>query len=94
MIYGSCYFNLGAPVKREERAKLAAKIRKFKYILSVAVEERRIHIVYNKIIPQTYLYKIQRMLTEIMKEQKEASVTPAERLAEYRRDAIISVSIL
>ena len=92
MIYGSCYFNLGAPVKREERAKLAAKIRKFKYILSVTVEERRIHIVYNKIIPQTYLYKIQKMLTETMKELKETSVTPAERLAEYRRDAIISIA--
>lgn len=93
MMYGSCYFNLGVSVKREDRAKLAANIRKFKYVVSVTVEERRVHILYNRIIPKTYLLKIQRTLTEIVKEYKEANATPGERLAEYRRDAVISIAI-
>lgn len=92
MMYKHCYFHLAAPLPRDEKAKLAAKIRKFKYIVSVTIEEVRIHVWYKNNMPPVFLLKIQNMLIELIKEYKESSVTPSERLAEYRRDAIISLA--
>ena len=40
MMYGNCYFHLQAALSREERAKLAAKIRRNRNIIAVTVDER------------------------------------------------------
>ncbi len=45
MIYGNCYFHLQAVLTREERAGLAARIRRNRNIVAVTVDERRVHIL-------------------------------------------------
>ncbi len=92
MMYGNCYFHLQAALNREERAKLAAKIRRNRNIIAVTVDERKVHIWYKRQITAYQLQEIQKMLIETVKRLQEAAVTPAERLAEYRRDAVISLA--
>lgn len=92
MTYGNCYFHLQATLKREERAKLAARIRRNRYIVAVTVGERQVHIWYKRQMPFYQLQQMQQMLIEQVKRLQEAAVTPAERLAEYRRDAMISLA--
>ena len=93
MTYKNCSFSLQVYLSREEGAKLAANIRKNKYVAAVCVEESRVHIWYKKEMPPYHLQKIHKMLINVVKDIKEASITPRERLAEYRRDAIISFVI-
>ncbi len=92
MTYGNCYFHLQATLAREERAKLAARIRRNRYIVAVTVGERQVHIWYKRQMPFYQLQQLQQMLIEHVKRLQEAAVTPAERLAEYRRDAVISLA--
>ena len=92
MMYGNCYFHLQAALNREERAKLAAKIRRNRNIIAVTVDERKVHIWYKRQMTAYQLQEIQKMLIETVKRLQEAAVTPAERLAEYRRDAVISLA--
>ena len=92
MMYGNCYFHLQAALSREERAKLAAKIRRNRNIIAVTVDERKVHIWYKRQMTAYQLQEIQKMLIETVKRLQEAAVTPAERLAEYRRDAVISLA--
>ena len=92
MMYGNCYFHLQAVLNREERAKLAAKIRRNRNIVAVTVDERRVHIWYKRQMTPFQLQEIQKMLIETVKRLQEAAITPAERLAEYRRDAVISLA--
>ncbi len=92
MKYGNCYFALQAALSREERAQLAAKIRRYRQVAAVTVEERRVHIWYKRPLPVYQLQQIQHLLIETVKQAREAAVTPAERLAEYRRDAVVSLA--
>lgn len=92
MMYGNTYFHLQAALNREERAKLAAKIRRNRNIVAVTVEERRVHIWYKRQMTAYQLREIQQLLIETVKRLQEVAVTPAERLAEYRRDAVISLA--
>lgn len=92
MMYGNCYFHLQAALSREERAKLAAKIRRNRNIIAVTVDERKVHIWYKRQMTAYQLQEIQKMLIETVKRLQEAAITPAERLAEYRRDAVISLA--
>ena len=92
MMYGNCYFHLQAALNREERAKVAAKIRRNRNIAAVTVDERKVHIWYKRQMTPFQLQEIQKMLIETVKRLQEAAITPAERLAEYRRDAVISLA--
>ena len=92
MMYGNCYFHLQAALNREERAKLATKIRRNRNIIAVTVDERKVHIWYKRQMTAYQLQEIQKMLIETVKRLQEAAITPSERLAEYRRDAVISLA--
>lgn len=92
MMYGNCYFHLQAALNREERAKLAAKIRRNRNIIAVTVDECKVHIWYKRQMTAYQLQEIQKMLIETVKRLQEAAITPSERLAEYRRDAVISLA--
>ena len=92
MIYGTCYFHLQAVLSHEERAILAAKIRRNRNVVAVTVDERKVHLWYKRQMTPYQLKQIQKMLIEVVKKAQEAAVTPAERLAEYRRDAVMSLA--
>ncbi|RGS73142.1 cation-translocating P-type ATPase [Mitsuokella sp. AF21-1AC] len=88
-MYGSCYFNLQASLPREERARLAAAIRRYRMVKAVTVAERRIQIWYQGRLP---VREIQRLAIETVEHVREAAIKPADRLAEYRRDALFSLA--
>lgn len=88
-MYGSCYFNLQVSLPREERARLAAVIRRYRMVKAVTVAERRIQIWYQGRLP---VREIQRLAIETVERVREAAIKPADRLAEYRRDALFSLA--
>ncbi|SFT54603.1 cation-transporting P-type ATPase C [Selenomonas sp. GACV-9] len=92
MIYGNCFFHLQAALNREERAKLAAMIRRNRYVVAVSVTERRVQIWYKRQMPPYQLQQLQQLMITTVKRLQEAAVTPAQRLEEYRRDALISLA--
>lgn len=89
MKYGNCYFNLQAQLGREERSRLAAELRRYRGIVAVTVDERRVHVWYKN---KAVLFDMQKHIIAAVKKAQEAAITPAERLAEYRRDAIVSLA--
>ena len=92
MIYGNCFFHLQAALNREERAKLAAMIRRNRYVVAVSVTERRVQIWYKRQMPPYQLHELQQLMIATVKRLQEAAITPAQRLEEYRRDALISLA--
>ena len=56
------------------------------------MDERKVHIWYKRQMTAYQLQEIQKMLIETVKRLQEAAITPSERLAEYRRDAVISLA--
>ena len=74
---------------REERVKLAACLRSFKQVTAAAVEERRLSLWYRGCLPSKRIY---RTVAQIIERVKEESKHQADRLAEYRRDALVSVA--
>lgn len=89
MMYGSCYLHLQAALPREERALLAAQIRRYRTVKAVTVTDKRIQIWYRGALP---FREIQRLAIATVRRAQEAAATPAERLAEYRRDALFSLA--
>lgn len=89
MKYGNCYFNLQAKLSHEERTKLAAQLRRFRGVVAVTVDESRVHVWYRS---PYILRDMQKHIIATVERIKEAAVTPAERLAEYRRDAVVSLA--
>lgn len=89
MIYKVCDIALKLPLPREERVLLAARLRSFPQVKSVAAEEHRLRIWYLGALPAR---TIQTLLLQTLERVKEASVKQADRLAEYRRDAILSIA--
>lgn len=92
MIYGNCYFSLQAVLNREERAKLAAMIRRNRYVVAVSVTERKVQIWYKRQMPRYQLQQLQQLMIATVKRLQETAITPAQRLEEYRRDALISLA--
>ena len=92
MIYGKCYFSLQAVLNREERAKLAAMIRRNRYVVAVSVTERKVQIWYKRQMPLYQLQQLQQLMIATVKRLQETAITPAQRLEEYRRDALISLA--
>ena len=89
MRYGSTIYYLQAKLERTERAQLAAELRRFPSVVSASVAENRVRIWYRGNFPSP---RIQQHIIATVKRKQESAVTPAERLAEYRRDAIISLA--
>ena len=89
MMYGSCYLHLQAALPREESAMLAAKIRQFRAVRAVTVADKRVQIWYLEALP---IREIQKLAIATVRRVQEAAVTPSERLAGYRRDAIFSLA--
>lgn len=89
MMYGSCYLHLQAALPREESAMLAAKIRQFRAVRAVTVTDKRVQIWYREALP---IREIQKLAIATVRRVQEAAVTPSERLAGYRRDAIFSLA--
>lgn len=89
MMYGSCYLHLQAALPREESAMLAAKIRRFRAVRAVTVADKRVQIWYREALP---IREIQKLAIATVRRVQEAAVTPSERLAGYRRDAIFSLA--
>ena len=89
MMYGSCYLHLQAALPREERALLAAQIRRYRTVRAVTVTDKRVQIWYRGALP---FREIQKLAIATVRRAQEAAVTPAERQAEYRRDALFSLA--
>ena len=89
MMYGSYYLHLQTALPREERAMLAAKIRRFRMVKAVTIADKRIQIWYRGAVP---IRAIQKLAIETVQRAREAAVTPSEQLAEYRRDALFSLA--
>ena len=89
MMYGSCYLHLQTALPREESAMLAAKIRRFRAVRAVTVADKRVQIWYREALP---IREIQKLAIATVRRVQEAAVTPSERLAGYRRDAIFSLA--
>ncbi len=89
MMYGRYNFALQIALPREERVHLAAQLRRYRTVAAVVVEERLVKIWYKGTLP---VGEIQQHLIALLKRIKEESVTPSERLSEYRRDALISLA--
>jgi len=89
MMYGRYDFLLQASLPRERRASLAAHIRRCRAVRAVLVEERRVRIWY---VGQLPMRELQALAIRAVKEEREAAVTPAERLASYRREALFSLA--
>lgn len=88
-VYSRLRIALGAKLPREERARLAALLRCYRNIRAVTVAESSVAIWYKGAIP---IQEIQTRLIRTVKRLKEEAVTPAEHLAEYRRDALFSLA--
>ncbi|MBQ1622837.1 MAG: cation-transporting P-type ATPase, partial [Selenomonas sp.] len=89
MMYGRYDFLLQASLPRERRASLAAHIRRCRAVRAVLVEERRVRIWY---VGQLPMRELQALAIRAVKEEREAAVMPAERLASYRREALLSLA--
>ena len=89
MMYGSCYLHLQTALPREESAMLAAKIRRFRAVRAVTVADKRVQIWYREALP---IREIQKLGIATVRRVQEVAVTPSERLAGYRRDAIFSLA--
>ncbi len=68
---------------------LAAKIRRFRTVRAVTVTDKRVQIWYRGALP---IREIQKLAIATVRRVQEAAVTPSERLAEYRRDALFSLA--
>lgn len=68
---------------------LAAKIRRFRTVRAVTVTDKRVQIWYRGALP---IREIQKLVIATVRRVQEAAVTPSERLAEYRRDALFSLA--
>ena len=68
---------------------LAAKIRRFCTVRAVTVTDKRVQIWYRGALP---IREIQKLAIATVRRVQEAAVTPSERLAEYRRDALFSLA--
>ncbi|WP_031584379.1 heavy metal translocating P-type ATPase [Selenomonas bovis] len=89
MMYGRYDFQMGVKLPRTERAMLAAKIRRYRMVRAVLVDERRVRVYYTGRLPAR---EIRSLVLLAVRAERDAEITPAERLAEYRREALLSLA--
>lgn len=89
MSYGVCDIKLQVAMPREERAKLAARVRCYRQVAAVTAEERCLRIYYRGALPARLIHA---QVIKTMSRVKETAVSQADLLAEYRRDALISMA--
>ena len=80
---------LQAKLPREERARLAARLRRYRQIAAADVDEEQVCVYYQGTIPTKL---IQAQVIETMVRVKEKSVSQADLLSEFKRDALISIA--
>ncbi len=89
MTYGSYRIQLKKPLPSEAIAGMAARIRQFSAVAAASVEERRICVWYHGTLPTR---QIQHYIMANVRRWEGTAVRPADRLADYRRDALISLA--
>ena len=89
MMYGRLNVHLPIALPREKRSELAAVLRRYRMVKAVLVDEKQVRIWYTGTLPAR---EIQQQIIAVVQAAQEAAVTPAERLAEYRRDALVSLA--
>ena len=89
MMYGRLNYHLPIALPREKRSELAAVLRRYRMVKAVLVDEKQVRIWYAGTLPAR---EIQQQIIAVVQAAQEAAVTPAERLAEYRRDALVSLA--
>lgn len=89
MIYNVTNISLAVALPREERVRLAAQIRSYRAVAACTVDETAVRIWHNGNFPAKIIHK---QIIKTLERVKEESVKQADRLAEYRRDAIISIA--
>ena len=90
MMYGRLNLSLQCALPREKRAQLASRIRRYREVKAVLVDEKRVRLWYTGTLRAR---EIQQLVITAVREAQEAAVTPAQRLAEYRRDALSSLAV-
>ncbi len=88
-MYGVCSIKLETALPRDERVLLAARLRRYRGVAAVTVEERNVLIWHKGSLPAAQIHK---HILQTALRVKEASIQQADRLAEYRRDAIVSIA--
>ena len=88
MICKVSQITLGVELPREERVRLTVQLRHFHAVLAVAVEGRSIKIWHNDPLPQL---AIQKYVLATATRAAQAAVHQADRLAEYKKDALLSI---
>ena len=89
MTYRVTNIAIAVSLPREERLKLAAKLRRNGTIVAAAVEENKIRLWHKGALPER---AIKELIVETLLRVKEESAQQADRLAEYRRDALVSIA--
>ncbi len=89
MMYGRLNYAMPLVLSREQRVALAAHIRRCRAVKAVLVEGRQVRLWYRGTLPAR---QIQQEIIAMVRAAQAAAVTPAERLAEYRRDALVSLA--
>lgn len=74
---------------REEAARLAARLRRFPAVAAAEVREDHVNLWHEGRLPAD---RVLAAVSRAVRAAEEASVTPAQRLAEFRRDALISLA--
>ena len=80
---------LSAALPREDAQQLAARLRRFPAVVAVSAHEKCVDLWHVGMLPTA------RVLTaaeRAVRAAAEKAVTPTERLAEFRRDAVISLA--
>ncbi|MBR2216118.1 MAG: heavy metal translocating P-type ATPase [Selenomonadaceae bacterium] len=80
---------LGVKLPREERGKLAARLRRLRGVVAVGGDEGRLKLWLKD---RGAMLPIRGLVLDTVKRLKEESLQQADRLAEYRRDAIVSIA--
>ena len=86
--YGVLNIRLQAKLPREERGLLAARLRCYRQVAAVTVLESQITIYYKGTLPVQLIHA---QVVKTVARVKEESVSQADLLSEYKRDALISL---
>ena len=80
---------LYADLPRADALRLAARMRRFPAVAAASVREGRIDLWHEGVIPSA---RICAAAARAVREAAEKAVTPTEQMAEFRRDAVISLA--
>ena len=80
---------LRAALPREDALRLAARLRRFPAVMAVSANEKRVDLWHVGTIPTA---RVLMAAERAVRSAAEKTVTPTERLAEFRRDAVISLA--